>query len=87
MPFFTYLLECADGTFYVGYTTNLSQRLKQHNTDKGKKYLRGKKLPVKLVYYKRFRTKESAMAREKELKKLSHKKKLELIKKYNNEIR
>ena len=75
---FCYLLRCNDGSYYCGITDNLERRLRQHNIDKGKKYLRGKKLPVELVYFEKFRSRVNAHRRELEIKKLSPDKKREL---------
>jgi predicted GIY-YIG superfamily endonuclease len=49
MPFYCYILECADGTFYTGWTTDPPRREKQHNAGRGAKYTRARRL-VKLVY-------------------------------------
>lgn len=75
---YTYILRCADGTYYCGWTNNLDRRLKAHNEGKGAKYTRSRR-PVALVYYEAFSTKEEAMRREYEIKQLSRKKKEELI--------
>ena len=75
---YTYILECADGTLYCGWTNNLDRRLKAHNEGKGAKYTRSRR-PVALVYYEAFSTKEEAMRREYEIKQLPRKKKEELI--------
>ena len=74
----TYILRCADGTDYCGWTNNLDRRLKAHNEGKGAKYTRSRR-PVALVYYEAFSTKEEAMRREYEIKQLPRKKKEELI--------
>ena len=74
----TYILTCADGTYYCGWTNNLDRRLKAHNEGKGAKYTRSRR-PVALVYYEAFSTKEEAMRREYEIKQLPRKKKEELI--------
>ena len=50
MTAYTYILKCADNTFYTGWTTNLENRLKTHNQGKGAKYTRSR-LPVILIYY------------------------------------
>ena len=58
---YTYIVQCADGTLYTGWTNCLSRRMKAHNEGKaGAKYTRAKR-PVKLVYYEGFATKEEAM--------------------------
>ncbi|HSW87655.1 MAG TPA: GIY-YIG nuclease family protein [Candidatus Saccharimonadales bacterium] len=79
MTYYTYILQCADGSFYIGYTTDLKQRLEQHNgTIKGgAKYTRSRK-PVFLLHYEQFETKQSAMKREYELKQLTRKQKEDL---------
>lgn len=78
MSAFTYLLECADGTFYIGWTNNLEQRLAAHNSGRGAKYTRGRR-PVVLRYYESFATKEEAMSREVALKRLTRAQKERLI--------
>ena len=75
---YTYILRCADGTYYCGWTNNLDRRLKAHNEGKGAKYTRSRR-PVALVYYEAFSTKEEAMRREYEIKQLPRKKMEELI--------
>ena len=81
---YTYILRCADGTYYCGWTNNLDRRLKAHNEGKGAKYTRSRR-PVALVYYEAFSTKEEAMRREYEIKQLPRKKKEELIFKQQND--
>lgn len=74
---YTYLLKCADDTFYCGWTNELDRRIKAHNDGKGAKYTKGRR-PVTLAYYEIFETREEAMRREAAIKKLSRKDKLEL---------
>ena len=50
---YMYVVECADGTLYTGYTTDVERRLKTHNAGKGAKYTRAR-LPVKLLYSEAF---------------------------------
>ena len=77
---YTYIVECADGTLYTGWTTNVQKRVKAHNEEKsGAKYTKAKR-PVKLVYYEGYETKEEAMSREYRIKQLTREKKLELMK-------
>ena len=76
---YTYIVECADGTLYCGWTNNLEKRIAEHNAGKGAKYTRSRH-PVELVYYESFDTKEEAMSREWHIKQLTRAKKLELIK-------
>lgn len=75
---YTYLLRCADGTFYCGWTNDLEARVRTHNDGHGAKYTRGR-LPVELVYYEEFDTRQEAMKREHEIKQLSRKKKISLF--------
>jgi putative endonuclease len=75
---YSYILRCADGTFYTGWTNDLDGRLLAHNAGKGAKYTRSR-LPVELVYRETFATKEEAMSREWHLKQLSRQEKLRLI--------
>lgn len=76
---YCYILRCADDTLYTGWTNDLSGRLKAHNSGKGAKYTRCR-LPVELLYYEQFSTRQEAMSREWHIKQLSRKEKLELIK-------
>ena len=75
---YTYILRCSDDTLYCGWTNALKKRLASHNAGKGAKYTRSR-LPVTLVYYETFETKEEAMSREFAIKKLSRKEKLKLM--------
>ena len=76
--FFAYLVRCADGTLYGGYTTDLQKRLAAHNSGKGAKYTRSR-LPVELVWWEEYPTKEAAMSREWHIKRLTREQKLALI--------
>lgn len=75
---YTYILRCCDGTLYTGWTTDLKRRLAVHNSGKGAKYTRCR-LPVELVYYEEFSTKEEAMSREVYIKRMKKVDKEELI--------
>lgn len=79
---YVYILKCSDGSLYTGWTNNLEKRLRMHNTGKGAKYTRGR-LPLELIYYEAYENKIFAMKREYEIKKISRRKKLDLIKKFN----
>ena len=76
--FFAYLVRCADGTLYGGYTTDLQKRLAAHNGGKGAKYTRSR-LPVELVWWEECPTKQAAMSREWQVKHLTREDKLKLI--------
>lgn len=75
---YTYILRCADGTYYTGWTTDLEKRIEQHNKGAGAKYTRSR-LPVVLVYYEVFPTKEAAMSREWHIKRFSRQQKEQLV--------
>jgi putative endonuclease len=75
---YTYIVECADGTLYTGWTNNLKKRIQAHNSGAGAKYTRSRR-PVKLVYFETFSTKEEAMSREWHIKHLTRKEKKKLI--------
>ena len=77
--FFAYLVRCADGTLYGGYTTDLQKRLAAHNSGKGAKYTRGR-APLELIYREECGTHSQALKREYAVKSLSREQKLGLIK-------
>ena len=83
MKGYVYILECADGSFYTGATNDLEHRLEQHQNGKGAKYINGR-LPLKLVYCEEFENVKDAFRRERQIKRLSRKKKEELIKLKSN---
>ena len=68
---YAYLLLCADGSLYAGWTNDLRRRLHAHNEGTGAKYTRARR-PVRLVYAEAFDTKEEAQKRECQIKKLRH---------------
>ena len=80
---YAYLLRCADGTIYSGYTTDPRRRTAAHNRGRGAKYTRSR-LPVKLVYLEKFATKGEALKREAAFKKLRHVEKTALIEQRNS---
>lgn len=75
---YTYLLCCADGTLYCGWTNDLAKRVAAHNAGTGAKYTKARR-PVALVYHEAFATKQEAMRREAEIKRLTRQEKLALI--------
>ncbi|MBB6629514.1 GIY-YIG nuclease family protein [Nocardioides sp. KIGAM211] len=75
---YTYMLECSDGSFYVGSTRNLERRLHEHATGMGAEYTR-ERLPVRLVWIEEFENVGLAFAREKQVQNWSRKKRLALI--------
>jgi len=77
--YYTYIVECSDGTLYTGFTVNIEKRIKTHNSKKGAKYTRSR-TPVILKYYEEFDNKIDAIKREAEIKKLRRIKKINLFK-------
>ncbi len=79
MSCYVYILKCADGTFYTGYTTDPRKRLEMHNAGKGAKYTRSRR-PCMLVYTESFEDKRAAQSREWHIKhELSHAEKEKLV--------
>lgn len=75
---FVYILRCADGTLYTGWTTDVEKRVETHNSGNGAKYTRARR-PVELVYVEEYDDKIEAQHRERAIKKLTRTKKEELI--------
>ncbi|PSP47260.1 endonuclease [Halobacteriales archaeon QH_7_69_31] len=75
---YVYVLECADGTLYTGYTTDVERRVAEHDAGDGAKYTRGR-TPVEVVLTESFDTRAAAMRREHEVKALSRREKERLI--------
>ena len=74
-----YILLCADGTFYTGYTGNLSRRFKQHQSGAIPRSYTKSRRPVKLVWVKEFNTKDEARAYEKKVKRWATERKEKFI--------
>lgn len=75
---YTYIVECADGTYYTGWTTDLDKRIKTHNEGRGARYTRGR-TPVRLVYSEFYTDRRQAQSREEIIKRLSRAEKEQLI--------
>ena len=75
--YYCYIVECADGTFYTGWTVDLVRRVKTHNAGRGARYTRIRR-PVRLVYSEELPTLTDAMRREAAIKSYSRPKKLRL---------
>ena len=70
MRYFTYIVECANGSFYTGWTLDLEKRLREHNAGKGAKYTRALR-PVTLRASWEFSSKSQAMSHEWRIKQLT----------------
>ena len=62
MPHHVYILECADGTYYTGYTTNVERRVEEHNAGTGAKYTRGR-TPVEVIHTETYDNQSPPMQR------------------------
>lgn len=79
MSYFVYLLRCEDNSLYCGITTDLTRRVREHNSgSKSAKYTRSRR-PVSLVYYETVESHEKALKREFAIKKLSKLQKENLV--------
>jgi putative endonuclease len=85
MQGYMYILECYDGSFYVGSTHDLDLRLAQHQAGEGANYTK-KLLPVRLIYYEVFARIDEAFYREKQVQGWSRRKKLALINSENDKL-
>jgi putative endonuclease len=81
MSCYCYILECADGTFYTGWTTDPERRVAQHNKGIGAKYTSTRR-PVKLVYLETYLNRAEAMKRELAIKKMKRVQKSKLVEEY-----
>jgi predicted GIY-YIG superfamily endonuclease len=79
MPFWVYLLHCADRTFYAGHTDDLDARLWQHENAYYPSCYTATRLPVKLVWCEEMPTRYEALEAERRIKGWSRAKKLALI--------
>lgn len=84
LPFYVYILLCADGSFYTGYTKNIDTRARLHANGKGARYTRMHK-PKRVAYVELFDSRKRAMKREREIKKMTHQQKLNLINSRNTQ--
>ena len=81
---YVYIVECMDGTYYTGWTTDINKRIRMHNIGKGAKYTRYR-VPVVLRYVQEFATKQEAMRQEYRIKQLGRAQKSILITSWKNE--
>jgi putative endonuclease len=75
---YVYIVKCADGTLYTGYTTDVERRVAEHNAGTGAKYTRGRR-PVEVVHTEAHDSKSDAMAREYAIKQLRRSRKVQLL--------
>ena len=85
MPYWIYILKCADGSYYTGHTNNLEKRLVEHQTGEIPGYT-SKRKPVTLVFCEEMQSRHDVFARERQIKGWSRKKKEALMKGDWNEL-
>jgi putative endonuclease len=78
MPFYCYILECSDGSYYTGWSVDPQKRLLVHNTGNGARYTRMHR-PTRLVYVEEMPDRSSAQKREHAIKHLDHAHKSKLV--------
>ncbi len=80
---YVYMLECADGTYYTGVTTDLERRVAEHNGEasgaKGAKYTKARR-PVRLIYSEIVKDRSAAQIEEAALRRLTRHEKEKLAK-------
>jgi putative endonuclease len=74
---FVYVVRCADGSLYTGYTTNVETRMRAHNLGTASKFTRAR-LPVKLLLVEKWTSKSTALKRELVIKRMTRAQKLQL---------
>ena len=73
-----YILECGDGSYYTGYTTDIERRVAEHRDGDGAKYTRGR-TPLSVVYREHFTTRSAALSREARIKQMTRTEKERLV--------
>ena len=76
--FYVYIVQCADETYYTGFSPHVRKRVKLHNSGKGAKYTRDRR-PVKLIWYKKYKNFKCAFLAEKRIKQLTRSQKERLM--------
>lgn len=78
MSCYCYIVECADGTYYTGWTLDPKRRVEMHNKGRGARYTRTR-CPVRLVYVEELPDRKSAMKREIAIKRMNRMRKMKLM--------
>lgn len=86
MNYFVYILECSDGTYYTGMTTNLKRRFSRHKNGSDKRAYTYSRRPVELVWCELLQSKDEAKLREKQIKRWSKKKKESTIREHTGDF-
>ena len=78
MGYTVYILQSdRDGSFYIGYTARLDERLRRHN--EGRNPYRRVKTPWKLIYHEVYESRAEAMRREREIKRMKSREYIERL--------
>lgn len=83
---YTYILQCADGSYYTGSTKDIERRLAEHQAGEGSNHTR-KHLPVKLIYLEEYNRIDDAFYREKQIQGWGRKKKGALMEGMSSELK
>ena len=83
--FFCYIVECSDGSYYTGWTTNPERRVSEHNSGRGALYTKFRR-PVELIYMEQVADRSTAQQREHAIKKLTRQKKTDLVRHYSGSV-
>jgi len=84
--YYVYIVECSDKSYYTGVTNSTERRVWEHNNDKDEKHYTYSRRPVKLEYVETYEDIYDAIAREKQIKKWTRKKKEALINQRNGDL-
>lgn len=84
--YWVYIVKCKDKSYYTGVTNNIDRREWEHNNDEDPKHYTYRRRPVKLVYCEDYNDINTAIAREKQIKGWSRKKKEALIKRHYEKL-
>ena len=85
--YYVYIVECSDGSYYIGITNDLDRRMWEHNTGYDPKCYTYNRRPVELKYFEHYTDIDQAISREKQLKGWSRKKKEALIRENWDELK
>lgn len=77
--FYVYILECNDGSLYVGHTDDIERRISAHELRHFPDCYTAKRLPVKVIYVEAFASRGEALEAERKIKKWSRAKKQAFI--------
>ena len=77
-PAFVYIVRCADGSYYTGWTTDVQRRVAEHNAGRGARYTR-QRSPVELIWWEAQPDRSAAMKREDQIKRRGRRYKERLV--------